>query len=165
MHRISLPLFELGIGDFNRLVDAADWHMIDTDALSRLPNLCSRVTVRHKRSLNRLTLLLNGHDRIDWMGQAAADAYKLSMPLPKGLREVKRGLSMAHLGVPLRTKHRRISTFPCTAVATLSRPRPQQAEPSNAPQAPINYEDAQAPHSASAQIRDRPAIVMIQQLH
>ena len=92
LHRISVPLYELGIWDFNRLVDAAGRHMIDTDALSRLPDLCSRVTARHKCSLNRLTLLLNGHD---WMGQAAAHAYKLSMPLPKGLREVKRGLSMA----------------------------------------------------------------------
>ena len=73
MHRISIPLYELGIWDFTRLVDAAGRYMIDTDALRRLPDLCSRVTSRHKRSLNRLTLLLNGHD---WMGQAPADAYK-----------------------------------------------------------------------------------------
>ena len=132
MHRISVPLYELGIWDFNRLVDAAGRHMIDTDALSRLPDPCSRVTIRHKRSLNRLTLLLNGHD---WMGQAPAHAYNLSMPLPKDLREVKRGLSMADMVVPCITKPRRISTFPCTAATSVPPPsRPEHAKIGNAPQ-------------------------------
>ena len=129
--------------------------MIDTDALSWLPDLCSRVTVRHKRSLNRLTLLLNGHD---WMGQAPAHAYKLSVPLPKNLREVKRGLSMADMVAPLITKQRRISTFPCTAATSAPHPStPEHAKPGNAPQGSRNDEDAPAPHHASAQIGDRPA--------
>ena len=55
MHRISVPLYELGIWDFSRLADGAGRYMIDTNALARLPNLCTKVTARHKRSLNRLT--------------------------------------------------------------------------------------------------------------
>ena len=71
MHRISVPLYEVGIWDFSRLTNGAARYMIDINALARLPNLCTKVTARHKRSLNRLTLLVNGHD---WMGQAPSCA-------------------------------------------------------------------------------------------
>ena len=68
----QFPSYELRIWDFKRLADDAGQYMIDTNALARLPNLCTKVTARHRRSLNRLTLLVNGHD---WNGQAPAHAF------------------------------------------------------------------------------------------
>ena len=46
-------------------------------------------------ALNRLTLLVNGHD---CEGQAPAHAFQSTMALPKASREVKRGLSLADVG-------------------------------------------------------------------
>ena len=46
LHRITMPLYELGMCDFSRLCDVAGRYMIDADALSRLPGLCSRATKR-----------------------------------------------------------------------------------------------------------------------
>ena len=82
--------------------------MIDTNALARLPNLCTKVTARHMRSLIRLTLLVNGHE---WMGQAPAHAFHSTMALPKASREVQRGLSLAGMGThlqPALVEHRKI---------------------------------------------------------
>ena len=98
MHRISVPLYELGIWDLSRLADGAGRYMIDTNALARLPNLCTKLTARHKCSWNRLTRLVNGHD---WMGQAPAHGFQSTIALPKASREVKRGLSLADMGTHL----------------------------------------------------------------
>ena len=92
MHRIAVPLYELGIQDFSRLADEAGRSMSDANALARMPSLCSRVTARHERALNRLTLLLNGHD---WMDHAAAHAFQRTTALPRKLREVFLWLSLA----------------------------------------------------------------------
>ena len=94
-HLITIPLHELGIWDFSGLADGGGIHMIDTNALARLPNLCKKVTARHKRSLHRLRLLVNGHD---WTGQAPEHAFQSTIALPKAFREVKRGLSLADMG-------------------------------------------------------------------
>ena len=72
-------------------------HMIDADALSRLPGLCTRVTDRHKKALNRLTLLLNGQD---WVDNAPAHSYSKTTALPVALnaRIVKHALTLAGIG-------------------------------------------------------------------
>ena len=79
LHRITMPLYELGMYDFSRLCDVASRCMIDADALSLLPGLCSGVTGRYRKALNRLTLLVNGQD---WVGNAPAHAYQNATALP-----------------------------------------------------------------------------------
>ena len=44
LHRVTMPLYELGMYDFSRLCDVAGKYMIDADALSWLPGLWSRIT-------------------------------------------------------------------------------------------------------------------------
>ena len=100
MRRISEPPYEQGIWDFSRLADGAGRYMIDTNALARLTNLRTKVTARNKRSLNRLTLLVNGHD---WIGQAPAYAVQSTIALPKASREVESGLSLADMGTHLQS--------------------------------------------------------------
>ena len=78
-----------------------------------MPSLCSRVTARHKRALNRLTLLLNGHD---WMDHAPAHAFLRTTALPRTLREIRRGLSLAELGTHLKPEQMKIDSCPCTAL-------------------------------------------------
>ncbi len=59
--------------------------MIDADALSRLPGLCTRVTDRHRKALNRITLLLNGQD---WVENGPAHAKPKATALPMHARTV-----------------------------------------------------------------------------
>ena len=111
INRIAVPLYELGIFDFSRLTNAAGTHMMDAEALARLPGLCSKVTARHKKALNRLTLLLNGQD---WVGDAPAHAYSKIKALSLRERVVKRGLTLADIGEHPKTNQQRIVDFPCT---------------------------------------------------
>ena len=92
--------------------------MIDTNALTRLPNLHTKVTAPQICSLNRLTLLVYGHD---WMGQAPAHVFQSTIALPRACREVKGGLSLADKGTPLRpayVEQRKIYRFPCRMAQT-----------------------------------------------
>ena len=116
----NLGLQQTRVQQFNRLelADGAGRYMIDTNALARLPNLCTKVTARHKRSLNRLTLLVKGHY---WIGQAPAHAFQSTIALPKACRKVKRGLSLAEMGTHLETtiaEQRTIDSFPCGRART-----------------------------------------------
>ncbi len=95
INRVVVPLYELGIYDFSKLTDAGGKRMIDADALSRLPGLCTRVTDRHRKALNRITLLLNGQD---WVENGPAHAYPKATALPMHARTVQRALSMADIG-------------------------------------------------------------------
>ena len=122
----SMPLYELGMYDFSRLCDVAGKYMIDADALSRLPGLCSRVTGRHRKALNRLTLLVNGH------GNAPAHAYQKTTALPLPARLIKRGLSLADIGTHLRPIQRKIDSFRCS---THTNPRAEPARVHRADQA------------------------------
>ena len=106
-----MPLYELGMYDFSRLGDVAGKYMIDADALSRLPGLCSRFTRRHQKALNRLTLLVNGQD---WVGNAPAHAYQKTTALPLPARLIKRGLSLADIGTHLWPIQRKIDSFRCS---------------------------------------------------
>ena len=118
MHRTSSPLYELGIWDLSRHMhaDGAGRYMRDTNALARLPrlpNLCIKDTARYKCSLNRLTVLVHGHD---WMGQAPAHAFQSTSALPKACGEVIRGPSHADMGTHLRpaaVEQRKVGGFPC----------------------------------------------------
>ena len=85
INRIVIPLYELGIYDFSKLTNAGGKRMIDADALSRLPGLCTRVTNRHKKALNRISLLLNGQD---WVENGPAHAYSKATALPVYARTV-----------------------------------------------------------------------------
>ena len=129
LHRITMPLYELGMYDFSRLCDVAGRNMIDADALSRLPGLCSRVTGRHRKALNRLTLLVNGQD---WVGSAPAHAYQKTTALPLPTRLIKRGLSLADIGTHLRPIQRKIDSFRCS---THTNPRAEPARVHRADQA------------------------------
>ncbi len=111
INRIVIPLYELGIYDFSKLTNAGGKRMIDADALSRLPGLCTRVTNRHKKALNRITLLLNGQD---WVENGPAHAYSKATALPVYARTVLRSLSMADIGCEQGGSQRKIDSFPCT---------------------------------------------------
>ena len=50
------------------------------------------------------------------MEHAPAHAFQRTTALPKTLREMKRGLSLAELGTHLKPEHRKIDSFPCTAL-------------------------------------------------
>ncbi len=110
INRVVVPLYELGIYDFSKLTDAGGQRMIDADALSRLPGLCTRVTDRHRKALNRITLLLNGQD---WVDNGPAHAYPKATALPMHARKVQRALSMADIGCD-RGLQRKIDSFRCT---------------------------------------------------
>ncbi len=48
-NRIVVRLYELELYDFSKLTDAGGKRMVNAEALSRLPGLCTRVTDPHKR--------------------------------------------------------------------------------------------------------------------
>ena len=108
INRVVVPLYELGIYDFSKLTDAGGKHMIDANALSGLPGLCTRVTDRHKKALNRITLLLNGQD---WVDNGPAHAYPKATALPLHARTVQRALSMADIGCKQGGSQRKIDSF------------------------------------------------------
>ena len=103
--------------------------MIDADALSRLPGLCSRVTGRHRKALNRLTLLVNGQD---WVGNAPAHAYQKTTTLPLPARLIKHGLPLADIRTHLRPIQGKIDSFRCS---THTNPRAEPARVHRADQA------------------------------
>ena len=87
--------------------------MFDAHALARTSSLCSRITARHQCALNRLTVLLKGHD---WMDHAAAHAFQRTTALPRALRDITRGLALAELGTHLKPGRRKIDSFPSTGL-------------------------------------------------
>ncbi len=109
INRVVVLLYELGIYDFSKLTDAGGKHMMDANALNRLPGLCTRVTDRHKTALNRITLLLNGHD---WVETGPANAYPKATALPLHARHAQRALSMADIGCKQGGSQRKIDSFP-----------------------------------------------------
>ena len=58
---------------------------------------------------------------INRMGQAPAHAFQSTIALPKASREVKRGISLADLGIhlqPASVGQRKIDGFPCRSTRT-----------------------------------------------
>ncbi len=127
INMIVIPFYELGIYDFSKLTDGK--RMIDADALSRLPGLCTWVTDRHKKALNHVTWLLNGQDSQDWVRNGPAHAYSKATALPLHARTVQRSLSMADIGCEQGGSQRKIDSFPCT-MQPEDPPVPQHADAS-----------------------------------
>ena len=74
--------------------------------LGCLASVCSRVTGRHRKALNRVTLLVNGQD---WVGNAPAHAYQKTTAISLPARLIKRGLSLADIGTHPRPIQRKIA--------------------------------------------------------
>ena len=90
---------------------------------------------------------------------------KEPLPFPETLREMKRGLSLAELGTHLKPEHRKIDSFPCTALGQVVSapvqtsllpgvPHGPQVKHSETNEPVHRAEDAKA-HSLLADLKDR----------